>query len=55
MLLYQILAFTIYGKTKKSCKYNKFKISLLTRNEKFELPDGSYPVSYSPDYFEYTF
>ena len=24
-----------------------------TRNEKFELPDGSYSVSDVPDYFEY--
>ena len=26
---------------KKSCKNNKFKVSALTWDEKFELPDGS--------------
>ena len=29
---------------KKSYKNNKFKISALTWNEEFELPDGSYSV-----------
>ena len=46
MLLYQTLAFTIYGKIQK-CH--------ITSNEEFELPDGSYSVSNIPDYFEYTF
>ena len=32
-------------------KRNKFKISAPTWNDKFELSDGSYSVSYSPDYF----
>ena len=32
---------------------NKFKISAPTRNDKIELPDGSYSVSYIQDYFEY--
>ena len=48
MLLYQILAFTIHGK-------NKFKISALTWNGQFELPDGSYSVSDIQNYFEYIF
>ena len=40
MLLYQILAYTTYGKIfKKSYKKNKFKISAPTWNEEFELPD----------------
>ena len=38
---------------KKSYKNNKFKISALTWNEEFELPDGSYSVSDIQDYFEY--
>ena len=38
---------------KKSRQNNKFKLSALTRNDKFELPDGSYSVSYPGDYFEY--
>ena len=38
---------------KKSYKNNKFKISALTWNEGFELPDGSYSVSDIQYYFEY--
>ena len=53
-LFYQILAFTIHGKIfKKSYKNNKFKISVPTRNEDFELPDGSYSVSDIQEDFEY--
>ena len=37
----------------KSYNNNKFKISALTWNDKFELPDGSYSVSDIQDYFEY--
>ena len=37
---------------KKSCKNNKFKISALTWNEEFELPDGSYSLSDIQDYFK---
>ena len=43
----------------KSCKKykkynnNKFKISAPTWNDEFELPDGSYSVSDTQDYFEY--
>ena len=38
---------------KSSCNNNKFKISAPTRNDEFELPDGSYSVSDIQDYFEY--
>ena len=38
---------------KKSYKYNKFKISAPTWNEKFELPDESYSVSDIKNCFEY--
>ena len=38
---------------KKSYKNNKFKISLCTWNEEFELPDRSYYVLDTQDYFEY--
>ena len=38
---------------KSSYKNNKFKISALTWNDKFELPDGLYSVSNIQDYFEY--
>ena len=50
MLLYQILVFTMYGKTKYN---NKLQISALTWNDKFELPDGSYSIPDIQDYFEY--
>ena len=38
---------------KSSYNNNKFKISAPTWNDKFELPDGSFPVSDIQDYFEY--
>ena len=38
---------------KRSYNNNKFKISTLTWNDEFELPDGSYSVSDNQDYFEY--
>ena len=38
---------------KSSYNNNKFKISALTWNEEFELPDGSYSISDIQDYFEY--
>ena len=33
-----------------SCKNNKFKIAAPTGNKEFELPDGSYSISYIQDY-----
>ena len=38
---------------KRSYNNNKFKISALTWNDEFELPDGSYLISDIEDYFEY--
>ena len=38
---------------KNSHKNNRFKISTPKWNEKFELPDGSYYLSYIQDYFKY--
>ena len=37
---------------KSSYNNNKFKMSAPTWSEEFKLPDGSYSVSYIPDYFE---
>ena len=37
----------------RSYNNNKFKISVPTWNDKFELPDRSYSVSDIQDYFEY--
>ena len=38
---------------KSSYNNDKFKISALTWNDEFELPDGSYSVTNIQDYFEY--
>ena len=38
---------------KSSYNNNKFKISVPTWNDKFELPDASYSVSDIQDYFEH--
>ena len=38
---------------KSSYNNNKFKISIPTWNDEFELPDGSCSVSDIQDYFEY--
>ena len=47
VLSYQILTSPIPEKNiKKQFKYNKFKTSASTWNNKFELPGGSYSVSY---------
>ena len=40
---------------KKSCKNNRFKISTLTWNEEFELPDGSFSIPDIQNCFEYIF
>ena len=53
ILFYQILAFTIHGKIKKTLKTNKLEIPPSTWN--VELPDGSYSVSDIQDYFKYIF
>ena len=40
---------------RSSYNNNKFKISGPTWNDDFELPDGSYSISDTEDYFEYIF
>ena len=55
MLLYQTLAFTIHGKTKKLYRNNKFKISAATWNEEFELSDGSCSLLDIQDYLNTSF
>ena len=54
-LLYQGLAYDIcytWKNIKNSYKDIKFKISALTWNEEFELPDMLYSVADTQDYFE---
>ena len=43
----------IWRNIKSSYNNNKFKISVPTWNDEFELPDGSYSVLDMQDYFEY--
>ena len=43
----------IWKNIKSSYNNNKFKTSVPTWNDKFELPDGSHSVSNIQDYFEY--
>ena len=38
---------------KSAYNSNKFKNSAPTRNDEFDLPDGSYSISDIQDYFEY--
>ena len=45
MLLCQILAFAMDGKSRKVLKNNKVGISDPTWKERFELHDGSYSIS----------
>ena len=45
----------IWKNIKKSYKNNQFKISAPTRNEEFQLPDGTYSVSDNQGYFGYIF
>ena len=44
-----------WNNIKSSYNNNKFKMSALTWNEEFTLPDGSYSISDIQDYFEYIF
>ena len=40
-------------KDKKVIQNNKFKISAPPWNERFEVPDGSYTISDTEEYFDY--
>ena len=53
VVLSNLSIYYTWKRIKKSYKNNKFKISALTWNEEFELPDGSYSVLDIHDYFEY--
>ena len=54
MLLYLNLSmYYAWKNIKKWYKNNKSKISALTQNGEFELPDWSYSISNFVDYFEY--
>ena len=53
MLLYHLRIYYSWKNIKKSYKSNKFKISAPRQNKKFALPDESYSVSDTQDYFKY--
>ena len=53
--LSNLIIFYAWKNIKKSNKNNKFKISAITWNKEFELPDGSYSISDIKEYFEYIF
>ena len=53
--LSNLSAYYTWRSTKKLYNNNKFKISVLTWNDEFEIPDESYLISDIQDYFEYIF
>ena len=53
MALGSLSIYYTWKNVKSSYNNNKFKISVLTWNETFDLPDGSYNISEIKDYIEY--
>ena len=53
MALANLSIYYAWKNVKSIYKNNKFKISAPTWNETFDLPDGSYNISETQDYFEY--
>ena len=53
MVLANLSIYYTWKNMKSEYNNNKFKISAPTRNDKFNLLDGSYSVSDIQDYFEY--
>ena len=53
IVLSNLSIYYIWKNIKSSYNNNKFKISMITRNEEFGLPDGLCSVSDIQDYFEY--
>ena len=53
MALANLNIYYTWKNVKSIYKNNKFKISALTWNETFDLPDGSYNISEIQDYIEY--
>ena len=51
--LSDLCIYYIWKNIKKSCKNIKFKMSVPTWNEEFELADESYSITDIQDYFEY--
>ena len=53
MALANLSIYYTWKNIKSEYKNNKFKISAPTWNDTFDLPDGSYPIDYIQNYFEY--
>ena len=53
MTLANLSIYYTWKNTKSTYHNNKFKISALTWNDKFDLPDRSYSISGIEGYFEY--
>ena len=53
MALANLSIYYTWKNIKSECNNNKFKISALTWNENFDLPDGFYSVDDIQDYFEF--
>ena len=53
MALVNLSIYYTWKNIKSECNNNKFKISAPTWNETFDLPDGSYTVDDTQDYFEF--
>ena len=53
MALVNLSIYYTWKNVKSTYNNNKFKISAPTRNETFDLPDGSYNISEIQDYIEY--
>ena len=53
MALANLSIYYTWKNIKSECKNNKFKIFASTRNDTFDLPDDSYSIPDSQDYFEF--
>ena len=53
MVLANLSIYYTWKNAKSTYNNNKFKISALTGNETFDVPDGSYNLSEVQDYTEY--
>ena len=53
MELANLSVYYTWKNVKRSYNNNKFKISVPTWNETFDLPNGSYSIASIQDYFEY--
>ena len=53
MALANLSIYYTWKNIKSECNSNKFKISAPTCNDTVDLPDGSFPISGTQDYFKF--